>query len=145
MVQLSKRRIKPQAMEKMFRLLFDILGTQASRENFNLIIDGLFSPVEKIMIVKRLMIFMLICKGEEWRTIQNIVKVSLASISKCQMILRNNVEMNETMKQIITKRTMKIWIDEFFLSLFGPGTAYVDWKTAWKNKKELERRRKEIF
>ena len=57
MVQLSKRKIKPEAMNKMFSILFNVLGEQNNQTQFNTILNGLFSPVEKIMIAKRVAIF----------------------------------------------------------------------------------------
>jgi hypothetical protein len=145
MVQLSKRKIKPEAMNKMFNLLFDVLGKQGNKNSFNIIIDGLFSPVEKIMIAKRVAIFFLIIKGEEWKTIRDIVKVSLASVSKCQMILRNNSEMQNTLNTLVNKKNLGIFIEELVLMIFGPGTAYINWKNAWRRKKELERKKAEIL
>ncbi len=145
MVQLSKRRIKPQVMSKMFNLLFDLLGNQNNKGNFDIIVDGLFSPTEKIMVAKRIAIFFLILKGEEWRTVRDTIKVSLASVSKCQMILINNPEMKRALKYISSRREMGIFFDELLLSLFGPGAAYINWKNAWKRKKELERKKAEIL
>lgn len=145
MVQLSKRKVKPEAMSKMFSLLFDVLGKQGNKNSFNIVIDGLFSPVEKIMIAKRVTILFLIMKGEEWKTIRDIVKVSLASVSKCQMILKNNEEMQHTLEILINKKEMEIFFDELILMIFGPGTAYINWKSAWRRKRELEQKKTEIL
>ena len=145
MVQLSKRKVKPEAMDKMVSLLFDVLGRQGDQNCFNIIIDGLFSPIEKIMIAKRVAIFFLIIKGEEWKTIRDIVKVSMASVSKCQMVLKNNSEMQCTLNTLISKKEMGIFIEELILLIFGPGTAYVNWKSAWRRKKQLEQKQTEIL
>jgi len=145
MVQLSKRKVKPEAMYKMLSLLFDVLGKQGNKKSFNIIVDGLFSPVEKTMIAKRVAIFFLIIKGEEWKTIRDIVKVSLASVSKCQMILKNNSEMQSTLNSMVDKKAMGIFIEELILMIFGPGTAYINWKNAWRRKKELARKKAEIL
>jgi hypothetical protein len=124
-------------------MLFDLLGNQNYKNNFDIIIDGLFSPTEKIMIAKRITIFFLILKGEEWGTIRDTIKVSLASISKCKMILINNHEIEKALEYISSRRNIKIFLDELILSLFGPGIAYINWKNAWKRKKELEQRKME--
>lgn len=145
MIQLSKRRVKPFAMSKMFSLLFDVLGKQENNKKFDIVFDGLFSPTEKIMIAKRVAIFLLISRGEEWKTIRDTIMVSLASISKCQMILRNNISMKETMEYLSNKKEMGIIFNELLLSLFGPGTAYINWKNAWKRKRELERMKSDIL
>ena len=145
MVQLSKRKVQPQAMSKMFSLLFDVLGKQENNKKFSIVIDGLFSPTEKIMIAKRVAIFFLISRGEEWKTIRDTIMVSLASISKCQMILRNNHAMKETVEYLSNRKEMGIFFNEFLLSLFGPGTAYINWKNAWKRKRELVQMKSDIL
>lgn len=145
MVQLSKRKVKPEAMNKMFSLLFDLLGKQTNKSSFEIVMDGLFSPVEKIMIAKRVATLFLISKDEEWQTIRDIVKVSLSTISKCQMILRNNSEMKKALNNIADKKEMELFFEELLMLLFGPGTAYVNWKNAWKRKRELEQKKADIL
>ena len=145
MVQLSKRKIKPEAMNKMFSILFNVLGEQNNQTQFNTILNGLFSPVEKIMIAKRVAIFFLLLKGEEWKTIHDTVKVSLSSISKCQMILLNNSAIRNTLAFLSKKKSIALFLDEFFLTFFGPGTAYTNWKNGWKIKNDLARKKEEVL
>lgn len=145
MVQLSKRKVKPEVEVKMFRLIFDIVGKQHDSEQFNGIIDGLFSPIEKRMVAKRLAIFLLLVKKVEWTTICNILKVSIASVSKCQMILLNNNEIHNSFNLLVSKQEMTIFFDELQLAFFGPGTAYTNWKSGWKRKRVLEQKKAEIL
>ena len=145
MVQLSKRKVKPEVEAKMFRLLFDIVGKQHDSEQFSGIIDGLFSPIEKRMVAKRLAIFLLLVKKVEWTTICNILKVSIASVSKCQMILLNNNEIHNSFILLVSKKEMTIFFDELLLAFFGPGTAYTNWKSGWKRKRVLEQKKAEIL
>lgn len=137
MVQISKRKVKPEVMDKMFTLLFTVMGKQSGEKEFGKIINGLFSPVEKIVIAKRIAVLLLLLKGVDWRDIREILKVSLSSISKSQMILLNNEETKRALTSLIMQNKMGLFFEELFLSFFGPGTAFVNWKKAWKRKNEL--------
>lgn len=145
MVQLSKRKVKPEVEVKMFKLIFDIVGKQNNSEQFYGVVDGLFSPIEKRMVAKRLAIFLLLVKKVEWTTICNILKVSIASVSKCQMILINNNEIKNSFNLLVSKEEITIFFDELLLAFFGPGTPYTNWKRGWKRKRELEQKNTEIL
>ncbi|MFZ2025725.1 MAG: hypothetical protein WAV30_00365 [Microgenomates group bacterium] len=145
MVQLSKRMVKPEIMERILALLFDVIGKQNDRRQFMTILNGIFSPIEKIVIAKRIAIFLLLSKGIEWRIICDILKVSNASVSKCQMILLNNEEVRKIIKVFMRNEAITLFFDEFLLAFFGPGTAYMNWKTGLKRKKEIERKKSQIF
>lgn len=145
MVQISKRKVKPEVMDRMFKLLFTVIGKQSGEKKFSNVINGIFSPVEKIMIAKRVAVLLLILKGADWRDIREIVKVSLSSISKCQMILLNNLEMKAVLTSFIANQEMGIFFEELFLLFFGPGTAFINWKKAWKRKHELEKKKSTLL
>lgn len=145
MVQISKHKINAKVETKIFKLLFDVIGKHENFEHFNIIFNGIFSPVEKLVIAKRIAIIFLLVKRIEWKVICEILKVSLSSVSKCQMILLNSSEVESTFTVLMKKRENGIAIEEFFLAFFGPGTAYTNWKNAWKRKYELEQRKTEIL
>lgn len=132
-------------MERILTLLFDVIGKQNDRQQFMAILNGIFSPIEKIVIAKRIAIFLLLSKDIEWRIICDTLKVSNASVSKCQMILLNNEEVKKTIKAFLKKEAITFFFDEFFLALFGPGTAYMNWKSVSKRKKEIERKKSQIL
>jgi len=125
----------------MFKMLFTVVGKQSGEDKFFTVVNGIFSPVEKIVIVKRVAILLLILKGVEWRDIREIAKVSLSSISKCQMILLNNMEMKAILSSIIANHGIEIYFEELFLAFFGPGTAFINWKQSWKRKHKIENKK----
>lgn len=145
MVQLSKRQVKPEVELKMFKLLFDVIGRQKDNIHFTGIINGVFSPIEKLMIAKRVSILFLLIKKVEWTTICDVLKVSPSSVSKCQMILLNNDEIIDTLRVLIKQTEMKIFFEEIFSAFFGPGTAYTNWKKGWERKRKLELSKTEIL
>jgi len=145
MAQVSKRKVKPEITSKMFNLFFDVIGNQSDHSRFKVLIDGILSPTEKIMIAKRIAIFFLLTKQVDWKSICDILKVSNASVSKCRMILINNAEINIALNRLIKKKQMEVFFEDLFLSFFGPGTAYVNWKSAFERKKKLEERKSEVL
>jgi len=145
MAQVSKRRVKPEITSKIFSLLFDVIGSQSDTSKFKILIDGILSPTEKIMIAKRIAIFFLLTKQIDWKSICDILKVSNASVSKCRMILINNTEMNVVLNGLIKKKQTALFFEEIFLLFFGPGTAYVNWKSAFERKIKLEERKSEVL
>jgi hypothetical protein len=97
------------------------------------------------MIAKRISILFLLIKGVQWDTICDVLKVSPSSVSKCQMILLNNEEMVNTLGMLIKQADMSLFFEELFSAFFGPGTAFINWKNAWKRKRKLELRKTEIL
>lgn len=145
MVQLSKQKLKPPILDKLFILLFDVLGKKRNQIEFNNLINGLFSPVEKVMIAKRVAILFLLVQEEEWNTIREILHVSLSTVSKCQMMLLGNVEMNKVFNCLLRRKEADIFFDELFLTFFGPGTAHTNWKESWKIKNKLKQKKAQIL
>ncbi len=145
MVQLSKREVKPEVQLKMYKLLFEVVGKQKDNRHFTNVLNGILSPIEKLMIAKRVSVLFLLVKKVEWTIICDVLKVSPSTISKCQMILLNNMEIICALKALIKQRDMVLFFDELFLSFFGPGTAYVNWKNAHIRKNKFDRRNAEIL
>lgn len=145
MVQLSKRKMKPGVQVHMFKLLFDVIGTRENNSVFKSVIRGVFSSTEQLMIAKRVSILFLLVKGVDWSMICTILKVSPSSVSKCHMILINSKVVSDILKKRAARKDMNIFFDELFLSFFGPGTAFINWRDAWKRKKDLEQRQNEIL
>lgn len=145
MVQLSRRQVKPEVQLKIFKLVFDVIGKQKDSIHFTNVLNGIFSQVEKLMIAKRVATLFLLVKGIDWNTICDVLKVSPSSVSKCNMILLNNSEIETTLKKLIKQEDMNVFFEELFLAFFGPGTAYISWKKARKRKRELEQRKTEIL
>ena len=61
MARISKYKLRDDVLEKLFGLFFEIIGNQDDKNEFNEIINGVFSYNERIMFAKRIAIIYLAC------------------------------------------------------------------------------------
>lgn len=81
MTQVSKYPLHKEVYNRIFELLLkSITGFKDEKEAAALLKD-LFSPTERIMLGKRLAIAVLLSKGYTFREIQDILRVSQATIA----------------------------------------------------------------
>ncbi len=89
MTQVSKYPL-PQALEEqMFNLFFKALADLRFPSDIKDFLNDLLSPTEKTMLAKRLAIALLLTKDYDHRTIKQILKVSLTTVSKVHFWLKN--------------------------------------------------------
>lgn len=81
MGQISRLPLRKEVYERMFELLIKALvDTRDSKEAAALLKD-LLTPVERIMIAKRLAIAVLLAKDKSYAIIQDVLKVSRPTIT----------------------------------------------------------------
>ncbi len=141
MVQLSRRKVEQDVLEKLFTLFFRIVGKNKDREDFESIIQGVLSPTEKTMIAKRIAIFYLLIKNIDYTIICETLKVSAATVFKFRFILENNSRLVPSFKKIIQNEKIINFLEEIYLTLRGPGVPGVNWSEAWKHVKRFEKRK----
>jgi len=81
MARISKRKLDDKILEKIFDLFFEIVGKKSSKEDFKNTIVDLLSPIERVMIAKRVAIIYLLMKKINQRSISQALKVSNATVS----------------------------------------------------------------
>lgn len=141
MVQLSRRKVEDDVLEKLFTLFFEIVGKNKVREDFENIIQGVLSTTEKIMIAKRIAIFYLLIKKIDYIIICETLKVSAATVFKFRFILENNQTVSLSYEKIVRNEKIFNFLEEVYLTLRGPGVPGVNWSEAWKHKRRFERRK----
>ena len=125
----------------MFEIFYEVLGRTKSKTEFFNVTDEIISPVEKIMIAKRIIIMYLILRGIDQRTICTTLKVSSATVAKFSLLLANNSHVRERLDSMVKIDGMKLLFEELISSILAPGTIGTDWKGAWQRKNELERKK----
>ena len=94
------------------------------------------------MIGKRMAVYFLLVKNIAWSDISDTLKVSVSLISKCSMTLQNNTEFGNVVKAIATHDIFIVQMEELINNLIAkPGYSMSNWKTAWRRKKETERKK----
>ena len=142
MVQISKRKLPKDVLAKLFLLFFEVVGKKYQQDDFKLIIHGLFSETEQVMIIKRIAILYLLLKDIDNVTISDVLKVSPATICRFSVIIRTNEGIVKYLNKIIRNEKIFGIFDDLFYELFNhPGRYGTNWSSAWKVKFEREKRK----
>jgi len=134
---MSHYQIKESVLEKLFELSFNILGRKNSKQEFMNTLSDILSPIERLMIAKRIAIMYLITKNIEYSAISDVLKVSTATIAKYAFLLEKSQGIKKSLTTLLKTEGIKLFFDEFFNLLFPPGAYGVNWKAAWKRKKKI--------
>ena len=143
MTRISRRPVKEEVLERVFQLLFEAVGKKSKKEEFLNVVYDILSPTERIMIAKRVTIIFLLLKKIDYQTISDVLKVSESTISKFHLIMENSKGIVGSLQGMLLNDKLLNILDEFILAFKGPGMHGTNWKSAWQQKFELERRKRE--
>lgn len=141
MVRNSRFVLSDALLEKLFDLLFEVVGNRTSKVEFKKIFVELLTPAERIMLAKRVAIIYLLSKKIEYYNICERLKVSSATVSKFALLMEKSEGIIPIFKQIVKNDKVKIFLEEIFNNIFAPGKYGVNWKIAWENKINLEKKK----
>lgn len=88
MTQVSKYPLKKEIEEKIFEILLKTIADLKKPEEVEGFLDDFLSPVEKIMLAKRLAIAVLLGKGYDYRGIREILKVTPGTVAGVNIKLK---------------------------------------------------------
>lgn len=110
MSQVSRRRVPKEIENKIFETLLEAVSKVKSSKEVNSFLSDLLSPVEKIMIAKRLAIAALLSKGYDYETIKDLIKVSQSTIAKVSITMSINNGYNVVINKISrSENTREFW------------------------------------
>ncbi len=141
MARISRFYLSQRTLQKMFDVFYEVLGRTKSKTEFLNIVDELVSPIEKIMIAKRIIVMYLLLREIDQRTICKTLKVSSATVAKFSLLLGNSSYIRETLNSMVKRDKLKLLLEELYSSVFAPGTVGADWKGAWKRQIDVERKK----
>ena len=128
MSQISRRILNKQVEEKVFETLWEAISQVKSKDDVKLFLSDLLSPVERIMVAKRLAIAVLLLKGSSYETIIDILKVSNETISKIALILRANSGYKIAVNKLLRSEAgREFWqgIEDLIYRLSSPGKVFL--------------------
>lgn len=143
MVQISKQQLKNDLLEKLFSIMFDIIGARRNKTQFLHTFSSIFSLVEKVMIAKRIAVMYLLTKNVDHRTISKVLKVSPSTVAKFSIILQTNNELIGLLQTLAKSNDIDLFFAKVFSTLRSPGQYGANWKNAWGLKRKIERREQE--
>ncbi len=141
MVRNSRFTLSNDLLEKLFDLLFEVIGNKSSKDEFRKIFIDLLTPAERIMLAKRVAIIYLLMKKIEYYNICDRLKVSPTTVAKYALLMEKSEGIVPTFKQIVKVDKVKIFLEEIFNNIFAPEKIGIDWKIAWENKINLEKKK----
>lgn len=145
MTQVSKYPISKAIYERILEIFFKVFVRIKTKNEAEQFIKDFLTPTEQIMLAKRLAIAFLLEKNYDFRTISRILRVSLTTIARVNLMRKYGDQGYQRMiKGMLREEKMK----EFFLKV-GEATSEQLGKSvkggdAWRYlHKELEKKRKE--
>ncbi len=141
MPPISRYKVEDEVLEKLFRLFFEVVGNCNDKEIFEKILRDVLSPVERIMIAKRIAIIYLLSKNIDYVTICDVLKVSAATVAKFSFLLNKSEGIIPVLNKIIRNEKILEFLKDCLLIIRGPGVPGVDWSRAWKDRIAFERKK----
>jgi uncharacterized protein YerC len=122
MTQVSKYKLREDVETRIYDLLSSVLVKIKNKNEVNGFLADFFSPTEKTVMAKRLAIAVLIAKGNDYRTIAQILKVTPITISKMSLRMKHgNGSVKKIAEQIANSDDNKALLEEL-LSAFDTPT-----------------------
>lgn len=143
MVRMSKYSVKAVVIDKISELMFEVLGKANNKQKFINSVNEVLSPVERLMVGKRLLIMYLVFIGISYDVICGAVKVSRATVSKFVYILDRSVAIKNAFLSIAAKDRVHKTINELMSSVFEPGLSMGSWKNSSQFKRRIQEQKRQ--
>lgn len=143
MVRLSKYKVKETVSQRIFELLFEVMGKHNNRDVFFSVLFDVLSPTEQLMVAKRIAAMYLIQKQIDYTVICDVLKISTATVAKYTLLLERSRGIKKALTALIQHDKINLIFRDFLASLNGPGSYGINWKSAHKIRQEIEREKAE--
>ncbi len=111
MSQVSKYPVSKEVSDRMFEVFQMTISSLNSKQDIEEFFDEFLSPIEKIMLVKRLSIAVLLTKGYSYPLISNILRVTPRTIATVSLSLKYKGKgYQKAVEKILSNEKM----DDFF-------------------------------
>jgi len=111
MAQVSKYPLRKEIEERIFEVLLKTIADLKKPEEVDEFLEDFLSPVEKIMLAKRLAIVVLLGKGYDYRGIREILKVTPGTVSGVNLKLKYG---GRGYKRVVEKLLQEEKIEKLF-------------------------------
>ena len=111
MAQVSKYPISKEVEERVFEVLSEVISGLQLRSDINDFLEDFLSPVEKIMLAKRLSIAVLVAKGYDYAQIRKTLRVSPSTIAGVAISLKYA---GKGYQRVVEKILKEEKMEEFF-------------------------------
>lgn len=141
MTNISRHKLQDRVNDKLYILLFEVVTSNRTKSDFNKVMIDLLSPVERIMISKRIVIVYLLLQNIDCRMICRVLKVSGATVAKFRLLMEKSEGLVPRLKGIVQNERVQLFLMELVSELRPPGSYGVSWSNAWSIKNRIERKK----
>lgn len=147
MTQISKYPIHKDVEKRIFEVLRETISHLTNAKEIEDFLTDFLSPVEKIMLAKRLSIAVLLHKGYRYETITGILRVTPPTIATVSMLLKYS---GKGYKRAVEKIALNEKINVFWEKVGDmlskiPSSKGSDWSYQRKEYEKKKRARKKAF
>lgn len=137
MGRVSKRKINKDLEKDLEEQLSFIVASLTSREEINIFLDEFLTPEEKLMLGKRLILYMLLYKGLTNTQINNILSVSHETTRWYREMFEKKPDIfRKTLERLIKReKTQELW--KKIENILEPFVLALDAKTNMKSRAKL--------
>jgi Trp operon repressor len=146
MSQISRRYLNPKVEGQIFDTFIESFSSLSSTKQATDFLYDLLSPVEQVMLGKRLAIAYMLMKNYSQRDIANILKVSQATVVKVNASLKTGAGYRTIISHMLKKEKVVAFFDkieEKLDHLLPPKGA--NWSTHYKHTYAERAKRKKAF
>ncbi len=146
MTQVSKRYLSPKVEQQIFTTFIESLTSLSSTQKATSFLYDLLSPVEQVMLGKRLAIAYMLMKGHAQRRVADTLKVSQATVTKVNASLKIGTGYRAIISHMLQKEAVVTFfnqLEEKIDKLLPPRGA--NWQTHYKNAAREKKSQKKAF
>lgn len=147
MTQISRYPVHKKVEERMFEVLRETISDLRNGQDIEDFLHDFLSPVEKIMLAKRLSIAVLLNKGYRYATISAILRVTPPTISQVSLLLKYS---GKGYKKAVDKISRNEKMNEFWQGIEDvlakiPSAKGSDWVYERREYEKRKRAKKKAF
>lgn len=144
MTQVSKYPISKPVADRIFEIFAKAVVGLKNKTETEQFLSDLLSPIERIVLVKRLAIAFLLEKGYDQRAISSILRVSLTTVASVNRNRKFGSEgYNHVINKILREEQLSDMINKIGLSLVSLPAKATKGGGSWRYlKQELEKKNK---
>lgn len=145
MAQVSKYPVSKEVSDRMFEVFSNTISHLSKKEEIDEFMTELLSPIEKIMLAKRLSIAVLLMKGFSYPSISNILRVTPQTIASVSLTLKYRGRgYQKAVEKILSDEKMNaFWekIEDFLGGLPPSKGSFIYWRDKYEREK-MKRKKK---
>lgn len=143
MVNISKRPVDEKKLFKLYQLFYEVVNNVDNKDEFLELIQDILTPVEQIMIAKRIAIIYLLTKHVEQIDIAEHIKVSRATVGKFNLLFyKKKTRLIKIIESFLKNEKIINFFEDLFADLtIHPGIYIGHHKLNWEHEIRKENRK----